>query len=225
MTDTLSIPRGNLTACSLGDKIYFAGGENASGASKRIDIYDVVNNTWTIDSLSIARTNLSSASVGDLVIFAGGGTPTSSTVYKRVDMLNTVTNTWTIDSMSTARAYAAATSVGNKFMIGGGIPSAVGAPSNTVAIYTVTSTGLHPEFNNATAFEMMPNPAQNNVSITINATSENSTVEVYNLIGEKVVEMPIETSLTLDLRNLVKGIYLVKLNSKGATYTQKLMVD
>jgi Secretion system C-terminal sorting domain/Galactose oxidase, central domain/Kelch motif len=223
--DTLSIPRANLTACSLGDKIYFAGGENANGPSNRVDIYDVVTDTWTIDSLSIARTNLSSASVGDLVLFAGGGNVTSSTVYKRVDIYNTLTNTWTIDSLTTARTMAAATSVGNKFMIGGGIPSAVGAPTNTVAIYTVTSTGLHPEFSNANAFEMMPNPANNNVSITINATSENSSIEVFNLMGEKVMDMSIEASVNLDLKNLTKGIYLVKLISKGATYTQKLMVE
>jgi hypothetical protein len=127
--------------------------------------------------------------------------------------------------MTVARSLAAATSVGNKFLIGGGLASAVGAPSSTVSIYTVTSTGLQEEFSNASAFEMMPNPSNGNVSIMINATSDNSSIEVYNLLGEKVAELAVENAQSVRLNDLSNGLYLVKLNSKGATYTQKLIVE
>ena len=120
------------------------------------------------------------------MLFAAGNNGPVTASYKRVDILNTLTNTWSIDSLTTARTFTAATSVGNKFMIGGGLTTLNGAPLNSIEIYTVTSTGLHQEINNISAFTLMPNPAHNNVTISLHTIPDNGIVELYNLLGEKV---------------------------------------
>jgi hypothetical protein len=76
---SLSAPRYELAATSVGSLAFFAGGYNtATGASSVVDIYNASSNSWTNTSLSQARYYLVAASAGSLALFAGGATNSSS---------------------------------------------------------------------------------------------------------------------------------------------------
>ena len=121
---TLSQSRVSLTVASAGNKIFFAGGNynipGSPAASSRVDIYDLISNTWTTAELSQARYGISSAVLGNKIFFAGGykdGNRTSSAV----DIYDVVTNTWTVANLSVNRAEIAAGTVGNKVVFAGGV--------------------------------------------------------------------------------------------------------
>jgi hypothetical protein len=71
-TATLSEARYWLAATSSGELVFFGGGRNATGASARVDIYNVTCGIWTTATLSVPRRKIAAASSGNLVFFAGG---------------------------------------------------------------------------------------------------------------------------------------------------------
>jgi hypothetical protein len=125
-----------LAAASVNGLVLFGGGGNATGASDRVDIYNVTSNHWTTASLSFARYQLAAASVKDLVLF-GGGYNANNGNLANVDIYNATSNNWTTASLSVARAYLAAASVNNLVLFGGG-ENGTGA-SDRVDIFNTTS--------------------------------------------------------------------------------------
>jgi hypothetical protein len=133
-TATLSEARYQLAATSLGDLVFFGGGNNATGPSDRVDIYDVTSGIWTAATLSVPRFALAAASAGNLVFFAGG-----CCYSAQVDIYNMSNGSWNTASLSQARAELAATSVGNLVLFGGGCCDTYGNFVNVVDIYNVPS--------------------------------------------------------------------------------------
>lgn len=133
-TSNLSVARYNLSATSVGSKVFFAGGQLADNTSSNVvDIYDVATNTWSTANLSTARANLAATSVGAKAFFAGGF-PYSD----RVDVYDDATGTWSWTSLSSPRTYLTATSVGTKAIFAGGVGN-FGANSSSVDIYDVVT--------------------------------------------------------------------------------------
>lgn len=74
------------------------------------------------------------------------------------------------------------------------------------------------------SFKMYPNPA--NTNLTINAASPVSKVQIFNIIGNKVLETSLLTNKTLNVSNLNSGIYLIMVfNSENKIATQKLIIN
>jgi hypothetical protein len=118
-TVTMSQGRGNLAATSSGELVFFGGGNNATGPSDRVDIYNVTSGRWTTATLSVPRYDLAAASAGNLVFFAGGfNLPNIS--FDRVDIYNVSHGSWSTATLSQARYALAATSVGDSVLFGGG---------------------------------------------------------------------------------------------------------
>lgn len=68
-------------------------------------------------------------------------------------------------------------------------------------------------------FSMYPNPANN--ILNIDSENELKSVEIYSLLGQKVL---LSTSKTVNVSGLSKGIYMVRVEDKnGAVATQKLV--
>jgi kelch-like protein 20 len=117
--------------------VLFAGGVDSSfGASKVVDIYDVLSNTWSTAQLSEARFNLAAGAVGNKILFAGGAA--SIGFSKTVDIYDVVSNDWTTAQLSEARSSLAGGGLGNKVLFAGGL-SNTGVDSKTVDIYNVSS--------------------------------------------------------------------------------------
>ena len=74
--------------------------------------------------------------------------------------------------------------------------------------------------------KVFPNPAGNELFITTEV--ENATIEIYNVIGEKILIQKLENASTkLDIGSFNNGTYLYKItNSSGALIkTDKLIIN
>jgi type II secretory pathway pseudopilin PulG len=100
----------------------------------QVDIYNVIDGSWSNATLSQARSYLAGTSVGSLVLFGGGGHYLNN-VSNVVDIYNVTSNIWTIATLSQNRSNLVSTSVANRYALfaGGNIgPTSV---SNVVDIY------------------------------------------------------------------------------------------
>ena len=69
---------------------------------------------------------------------------------------------------------------------------------------------------------LYPNPASNKVNIK---TLEGAYIEIYNILGKLVKsEKTLSNDHSLNVSNLSKGVYLVRLESKGKSTTKKLII-
>jgi hypothetical protein len=68
---------------------------------------------------------------------------------------------------------------------------------------------------------MYPNPA--NDFITISGLNQESTVEIYNALGAKLLETKFMGETTIDL-NLSTGIYLARITSENKTTIKKIII-
>ena len=75
--------------------------------------------------------------------------------------------------------------------------------------------------------QMVPNPAQNNISIIFESAVEADTAEVFDLAGRSVIKtnvMPVNNSITLDVSHLANGMYNVVIkNNNGVVLSKKLI--
>jgi CBS domain-containing protein len=92
----------------------------------------------------------------------------------------------------------------------------------------VDSTGINNR--NISGMKMYPNPAENLVNITFSAeNAENGVVSVMNLMGQTVYTANLEVSegynmITVPVKQLTSGIYMVTLQTNTGISTQKLIV-
>jgi Secretion system C-terminal sorting domain/Kelch motif len=92
--DWLSVARNNPQTVTVGNKIFFIGGEiniNVSQLSNVIDVYDNSTGTWSTLTTAQARKNAGIAVIGSKIIYAGGQ-PTNSLITsqlsKKVDIID-----------------------------------------------------------------------------------------------------------------------------------------
>lgn len=65
-----------------------------------------------------------------------------------------------------------------------------------------------------------PNPATDQLYINISGTAQ---VEVYSILGNKVIQQNLSEGTALSLHNLKAGVYMVKISQDGYTTTKKLI--
>lgn len=69
---------------------------------------------------------------------------------------------------------------------------------------------------------MYPNPA--NDVLTLSTQNTVNTVEIFNVLGKKVITMQVEdTSAEINVSNLNAGIYLIKYEINNSTSTKKFV--
>jgi len=83
--------------------------------------------------------------------------------------------------------------------------------------------GLNDIKNNDHHLNIYPNPTKG--KFTINSNEKISSVEVYNLIGEKIYTNTNLTSNEIDLTNISKGIYFVKIFVGAKTHIEKIVIE
>jgi hypothetical protein len=122
----LSVPRGAMSAATVGCQVLFAGGFDLTSARDEIDTYDDCTGTWGVAvDLSQARGKLAAASVGSVAYFAGG-TTVPGIMTTRVDVYDAAIGlpsnplAWSTQELLVARGYLAATAVGNTVLFAGG---------------------------------------------------------------------------------------------------------
>ena len=149
----LSQPRYALVSATAGNKILFAGGVACLGggliSSTRVDIFDMLSQTWSTAELSGPRYGITAVGVGNKILFAGGMTSTGIG-NSRVDIYDVSSNTWTTAELSIGRGYISSTSNGGKAFFAGGSISDDIPRSSRVDIYeSATNTWSRTELSEA----------------------------------------------------------------------------
>lgn len=80
------------------------------------------------------------------------------------------------------------------------------------------------------AINMLPNPTNGNVNITVNGVEKNISIKVYNVIGSEVKtfnanDVSSTFNKTFDFSDLANGTYLVKIQSASRTAVKRLTVS
>ncbi|MEM7510702.1 MAG: T9SS type A sorting domain-containing protein [Bacteroidota bacterium] len=74
-----------------------------------------------------------------------------------------------------------------------------------------------------------PNPSQGNLNLEFTQLWENANMDLFNLVGQKVLHKDLTSRLlhSLDLSDLDKGVYLMKitLNSLNKTITKRIVLN
>ncbi|GAB4041980.1 T9SS type A sorting domain-containing protein [Spirosoma jeollabukense] len=134
-TYRLSLEKANMSATSLGDLAFFAGGSFLTiRYYNTVDIYNSATNQWTTAQLSAARIAIGAAGAGNKVLFAGGYTYENGcncfTNFNVVDIYNVTTNQWSTTQLPRLSGNVLATAVGNKVLFTG---------NGLIDIYDVTT--------------------------------------------------------------------------------------
>ena len=72
-------------------------------------------------------------------------------------------------------------------------------------------------------FKIYPNPSNGNFNIEIEESLISAKATVYNLLGQKIKELPLKSSTTNQFSN--KGMYLIEIEKNGVKSTKKLIVN
>lgn len=102
----LSVARELPFAVTCGSKVIFAGGVDfyiSGGVFSTVDIYDTIDQTWSVEQLSVPRLQAAVVSHGSKVLFAGGANLQQGEVYDVVDIYDVETGVWTTASLSEPR--------------------------------------------------------------------------------------------------------------------------
>jgi len=94
-----------------------------------------------------------------------------------------------------------------------------------IAEYSETRV-LNVDKNSQATIHIYPQPASGTVSILLSNTGENTTIELLDLTGKLVsYQSSAANTLNIDISNLAKGIYMVRVNTDGNVQTRKLLVE
>lgn len=76
------------------------------------------------------------------------------------------------------------------------------------------------EKNNPTVY---PNPATNNFTVDL-GNDEKADIQLFNIVGQMVYSETITGTAQVNVANLHSGVYMLKVNQNGKTYTTKVVV-
>jgi hypothetical protein len=87
------------------------------------------------------------------------------------------------------------------------------------------ATGMEDELEKQ--FKVYPNPASEQLFIELNDISRNLDVEIYNMTGQLIKNEIFHniSTIELDVSGLMKGIYILKLNTDKETYKTRLIIQ
>ncbi|WP_367889142.1 S8 family serine peptidase [Polaribacter filamentus] len=75
-----------------------------------------------------------------------------------------------------------------------------------------------------TSIKIFPNPIKDTFSISVDANAtESLSIQIYNILGQLVIENSKLVSKTIDTKNLKNGIYILKIQYKNQQKTVKLI--
>ena len=75
------------------------------------------------------------------------------------------------------------------------------------------------------SISVYPNPANTQVTIEINPNLNVSSLQIFNLLGEKVLEAMPKTIQVVDISAWEKGVYLIEIRSEFENKIVKLVID
>ena len=144
-TAHLSTARAEMTAVTVGNKIFFVGGEVPGFyGTTRMDIYDASANTWSFSDLpSTVGLVYSYAVVGNKVFFVTDRAPDGG----KVDVYDTSTGLWSAIDLPEHQAAPTATTAGDKVYFAGGSVNVVDIYDNATGTWSTASPLSQPTWS------------------------------------------------------------------------------
>lgn len=92
---------------------------------------------------------------------------------------------------------------------------------------TITPFVVGVKENTTAQFNMFPNPAKNNVTIKISKDQIGSTINVLDMLGNKVITNVTtkNNEASINLETLSNGVYFVSIENEKGTTTKKLVIS
>ncbi|MBC7694290.1 MAG: T9SS type A sorting domain-containing protein [Burkholderiales bacterium] len=197
-----------------------------AGTYTAVNVYpcvDIVNGetyriTWwnKVDGTPVSN--------GMIAITAGSAQTSASTSTVLKPYTAITPGVWAKDSAD----YVATVSGTRYFAIRGkgtlSATSAVSVKTDDLLIYKIVGSAGVKTIAANDAITIFPNPTSG--ILNINAVEANSSVEVFNVIGDKVyTNVFTKGNNTVDLSRLADGAYFVKLNSNNQIITKKVVLS
>jgi hypothetical protein len=129
-TAQLSDARHSIAAATIGDKVFFAGGQAGDYIymSDKVDVYNLTTNSWSTTVLSQPRQYITAVTANNKIYFAGGqsgynilsNTMLEAVASNRIDIYDHFSNSWSIGSLEEARYLLTGINHDNKIFWAGG---------------------------------------------------------------------------------------------------------
>ena len=88
----------------------------------------------------------------------------------------------------------------------------------------VNTTNLSAKDVLASKVKLFPNPAKDYITVLANNV-QISSVDIYSILGKKVLSTKALVNNRLNVSNLANGIYFMKLNAEGISATKKIVIE
>ena len=100
-------------------------------------------------------------------------------------------------------------------------------PEYADSIFSCTLNGINTFAQAQVKLSIFPNPSTDKVTILFSQNISSATISLSNCIGQEIISQQIKNtnSLQLNVNNLAKGIYIVKVISGKYTSQQKLVIE
>ena len=86
------------------------------------------------------------------------------------------------------------------------------------------NTGINDSQESKVKMTLLPNPATNNVLITLKATNNVSDLIVTDITGREIIKKSFTNNTNIDISDLAKGVYIINILNNNKRYSEKLIV-
>jgi len=78
---------------------------------------------------------------------------------------------------------------------------------------------------NTKSISVYPNPAIDKIQITSSVSLDNSTIEIYTILGKLVNSISANNNNEINISDLPNGIYIIKINSETVNFTERIIKE
>lgn len=134
VTTEMSTRRTGLTSVTLGNKVFFTGGDEIEKSSI-VDIFDLTTKKWSTSMLNAPRYKISAITLGNKAYFIGGN---------KIDIYDDNTSQWSVFTLPKERFDPQLSILDNNIVIAGGLknPSEQSEPENSVEFFNTSTQSV-----------------------------------------------------------------------------------
>ena len=177
---------------------------------------------WTYPSSTTFKGFVSLAGNATQASSCTGSTPAGKFLYNRMYKISRATMTsncswkWSSVIIQTTKS--------GKVTVMEVKPPAYDPNTNSLGTYG-NEMGIDEVANDVT-FNVFPNPSTGMYTVSLDNVAE-GTMDVFDVTGKKVLTQMLrgESTITFDLTNFAKGVYVVNLHANGRMYSQKIVLE
>lgn len=237
LTDTweemapIPTPKHNYATAVYNDKIYIFGGDTQNGnnawvQTASVEVYDPAANTWdTSISLPTVRFNPGIGLINHSIIITGG--ISGDGAVTDVDILDLVSNSWSQgDSLPLKNVAMGSATLNDKIYIIGGADG----PGDWIG-YNEVYEGAFEEPSgtvqntNTNELIVFPNPAKNYIQIYASfGNAKFKGFQILTIEGKAIKEGRLASN-RIDVSDLRKGVFLLKIETDKGTITKRIIIE